>query len=227
MKIKPFSQTLRVLSALLAYPSDAMRAATHELSNALQSEAALTKSRIAELDTLLRQIATLDPYDVEERYVQTFDRGRATSLHVFEHVHGDSRERGQAMVDLQKTYASAGYYIDSANELPDYLPMVLEFASTQTPDLARGFLSETAHIINAIHTALAKRDSPYASVLAAVLDIAGVKPEMVAVPPEEPMDDVWAEPAAFDGCSVAGQAKPGQTQPIHFVKTDRQPGAQA
>ena len=79
----------------------------------------------------------------EAAYVELFDRGRATSLHLFEHVHGDSRDRGPAMIDLQRTYEQAGL-VSRRDELPDYLPVMLEFASTQPPREARAFLGEIA-----------------------------------------------------------------------------------
>ena len=90
---------------------------------------------------------------VEADYVELFDRGRATSLHLFEHVHGDSRDRGPAMIDLGQTYEKAGLIL-AEGELPDYLPAVLEFVSTQPPREARAFLGEMAHILNAIFAAL-------------------------------------------------------------------------
>jgi len=136
---------------------------------------------------------------------------------MFEHVHGDSRERGPALVDLAKTYEQAGMFFD-ASELPDYLPVVLEFASTQPPTVAREFLGEMAHILNAIHTALIKRENPYAAAIGAVLELAGEKPQAVQITPDEPMDEAWQEPPAFDGCSSKGQSRPGAPQPIHIVK---------
>ncbi len=110
--------------------------------------------------------------------MELFDRGRRTALHLFEHVHGDSRDRGPAMVDLAQTYDRAGLQL-VPGELPDYLPVVLEFASTQPPAQAREFLRETAHIVQAIFSALLERGSPYASVLAAVLDLAGERAQKV------------------------------------------------
>ncbi|HEY5582488.1 MAG TPA: nitrate reductase molybdenum cofactor assembly chaperone, partial [Rhodoferax sp.] len=103
---------------------------------------------------------------------------------------------------------------------PDYLPVVLEFVSTQPPKEACAFLSEMAHIFNAIFNALQQRQSAYASVLGALLELAGEKAHAVKVAPEEPLDASWEEPVVFDGCSVKGQAKPGQAQTIHFVKND-------
>jgi nitrate reductase delta subunit len=149
--------------------------------------------------------------------VQLFDRGRGTALHLFEHVHGDSRERGPAMVDLCKTYESAGLYL-APGELPDHLCVVLQYASTQPPAQARAFLGEVAHILQLIFSALLRREAAHACLLAALLDLAGEKAQAVSVPAEPGLDESWAEPAAFDGCSTQGQARPGQPQPIQIVK---------
>ncbi len=209
--------TLRVLAHLLRYPDAELRVHISELQAALRSEAALPASRLVELQALLQHLSTQSSLDVESEYVELFDRGSRTALHLFEHVHGDSRDRGPAMVDLIQTYEKAGLFLGT-NELPDYLPVVLEFASTQPPPQAREFLGEIAHIVRVIFSALLKRTSPYASVLAAVLELAGEKAEAVAVAPEPEMDESWAEPEVFGGCSTVGQAKPGAPQPIHFVK---------
>ena len=174
-------------------------------------------ARRAELRALAADLVRRDPLEVEARYVETFDRGRATSLHLFEHVHGDSRDRGPAMIDLVQTYEKAGLYL-GPEELPDHLGVVLEFASTQPPALAKAFLGEVAHILNAIFSALLKRESPYAAVVAAVLELAGQKAEAVPFKADEALDEAWAEPEAFDGCATRGQNRPGQAQPIHIVR---------
>ena len=222
MKKNPASLrlTLRALGYLLRYPDAQLRAVLPQLLDALQLEQALTPERMAEIEALCRHLAALDPMEAEARYVDQFDRGRRTSLHLFEHVHGDSRERGPALVDLLQTYAQAGLQFD-ADELPDHLPVVLEFASTQPPELAREFLGEMAHILNALFSALLAQASPYASVVAAVLEVAGQRAQPVALPPEPSMDEAWAEPEAFGGCSTQGQAKPGQPQPVQFVRNPR------
>ncbi len=212
------SLSCRVLARLLDYPSDAMLEALPELLDALKSERALSAARQAEVEALVAVLQRGERYAVQARYVESFDRGRATSLHMFEHVHGDSRERGPALVDLAKTYEQAGVFFD-APELPDYLPVVLEFASTQPPAVAREFLAEMAHILNAIHSGLIKRDNlPYAAAIGAVLELAGEKPQAVSITVDEPLDEAWLEPAAFDGCSSKGQSKPGAPQPIHIVR---------
>ena len=186
----------------------------------LAEDDVLTGSRREEVETLARWLARVDPMEAETAYVETFDRGRATSLHLFEHVHGDSRDRGPAMIDLAQTYAAAGLLLKEG-ELPDYLPAVLEFVSTQPPREARAFLGEIAHLANAIFGALLERGSPYASVLGALLDLAGEQARAVEPIVEPSLDESWVEPAAFDGCSSHGQAKPGDPQPIRIVRNAR------
>jgi nitrate reductase delta subunit len=211
------SRTLRVLAHLLRYPDAQLRAHLPELRDALREERALVTTRLAEMDALIDRLATLPPMAVEAEYVDLFDRSRRTALHLFEHVHGDSRDRGPAMVDLAQTYERAGLFL-GAGELPDYLPVVLQFASTQPPPQARDFLREIAHIVRAIFSALLERGSPYAAPLAALLDLAGERAERVPLPEEPALDEAWAEPEAFGGCSTAGQARPGQPQPIRVVR---------
>ncbi len=216
------AHTLRALAWLLRYPDAELRAAAGELGAALRDEGALKAGRLAELDALVRRLAAAPGLRVEAEYVELFDRGRRTALHLFEHVHGDSRDRGPAMVDLAQTYDRAGLQF-VPGELPDYLPVVLEFASTQPPAQAREFLRETAHIVQAIFSALLERGSPYASVLAAVLDLAGERAQKVKVAAEPAIDDSWAEPEAFGGCTSKGQSRPNEEQPVHLVRPHRAP----
>lgn len=223
-----FCHTLRVLAHLLRYPDSQFVAHIEDMRAALRVEAALPGKRLAELDALLQHMAHAPRLDIESTYVELFDRGRQTALHLFEHVHGDSRDRGPAMIDLIQTYERAGLYLGD-QELPDHLPVLLEFASTQPAPQAREFMAEFAHIVRVIFSALLARRSPYASVLAAVLELAGDKAQAVPLAPEPALDDGWEEPAAFDGCTSAGQSKPGQTHPIRFIKQSPYPtqGARA
>ena len=215
---RPMTKSLRVLAALLGYPDARLRGFLPEMRELLHAERAVSASRQAELDALIAALRRAEPLQLEADYVELFDRGRATSLHLFEHVHGDSRERGPAMIDLGQTYAGAGLIL-APGELPDYLPAVLEFVSTQPPREARAFLGEMAHIFNAIFGALQQRASAYASVLGALLELAGERAQPVATVAEEPLDESWAEPVVFDGCSSKGQARPGQAQPIKIVRS--------
>ncbi|OYZ84138.1 MAG: nitrate reductase molybdenum cofactor assembly chaperone, partial [Polaromonas sp. 24-62-144] len=199
------TKSLRVLARLLGYPDTALRSNLTALREALHLEHALPPQRLAELDALMDGIERAAPLETEASYVELFDRGRATSLHLFEHVHGDSRDRGPAMIDLAQTYEKAGLFL-AEGELPDFLPVVLEFTSTQPPREAREFLAEMAHIFNAIFAALQQRGSAYACVLGALLELAGEKAQPVQIAAEEPIDAIWEEPVVFDGCSSKGQA---------------------
>jgi nitrate reductase delta subunit len=206
-----------VLAALLGYPDARLRGYLPEMTALLAEDNALSASRRGEIEALAGWLAGVEALEAETAYVEMFDRGRATSLHLFEHVHGDSRDRGPAMIDLAQTYERAGLYL-APGELPDYLPAVLEFVSTQPPREAKAFLGEIAHLVNAIFDALLKRGSRYASVLGALLDLAGEKARPVEQAAEPSLDESWVEPAAFDGCSTQGQAKPGDPQPIRIVR---------
>jgi nitrate reductase delta subunit len=237
--------TCRALARLLGYPDDALREQLPELRSVFEAERAFSSDARVALDSLVGWLAARDRYEAQEAYVDCFDRGRSTSLWLFEHVHGDSRERGQAMVDLARTYEAAELYLDEG-ELPDYLPVVLEFASTQSAAIARSFLQETAPIVAALQAALLQRGSRYAFAIGAVLELAGERVGSWTLPPrardasavsgpgsaqesasasafastpvELPLDETWAEPPAFDGCSLAGQSRPAASQPIHIVR---------
>ncbi len=218
--------TLRALARLLCYPDDALVGHLPDVAEVLAESEELSPQNRQALAELVSDLLRRDWLEVEARYVDTFDRGRRTSLHLFEHVHGDSRDRGPAMIDLQQTYAGSGLYL-AEGELPDFLPVVLEFASTQPPEVARGFLAEMAHILNALHSALAERDNPYAAVVAAVLELAGEPLQRVVVEAETPVDESWEEPEVFGGCSSAGQQAPGQPQPVRIVRNNPSQGAAA
>lgn len=212
--------TLRCLTHLLRYPDEPMRRRLPEIGQALDGEGALNMARRAELHGLMRRLES-QGMEAEATYVDLFDRGRGTALHLFEHVHGDSRDRGQAMVDLVKTYEQAGLYL-APGELPDHLTVLLEYASTQPARSAREFLNEFTHILQAIAEALRRRDSDYVALLAAVLDLAGQPLRPVAIADEPSLEESWSEPPAFDGCSSAGQARAGTPQPVQVIR--RSPG---
>jgi nitrate reductase delta subunit len=224
------AHSLRALAWLLRYPDAQLMQALPQISQALVDEAAVGASRLAELQALIEWLLRRNALEAEAEYVELFDRGRRTSLMLFEHVHGDSRERGAAMVDLVQTYERAGLMLD-ASELPDHLGVLLEFASTQPPRAAAELLGEVAHILRALFSGLLDKASPYAAVLGAALELAGEKAERVPLPPEPAseadLDASWAEPEAFGGCSSTGQSRPGQPQPIHIHRPARQPQRRA
>ncbi len=208
------SVTLKILSALLSYPTTELIKAGPELHQALaQDESASPRTRKL-IGALIDDICALDVYDAQERYVFLFDRTRTNSLHLFEHVHGESRDRGQAMVDLAVMYEEQGFEID-AKELPDFIPMFLEYLSTQSEEEIHNLLGQTLHIMVAIRKRLQKRGSLYANALLAIEDIAGVKPDEEAVarileePDDDPdnlraLDEIWEEEAVTFG---AGQGE--------------------
>ncbi len=210
--------TLRVLAHLLDYPDAALRASLRDMREVLHTQRTLGEQRLADIDALIDTLLRDDGLDTEAAYVDLFDRGRGTALHLFEHVHGDSRDRGPAMIDLIRTYEQAGLYLASG-ELPDHLTVVLEYASTQPPASATSLLGEVAHILRNLYSALKKRQSAYASVLAALLDLAGESAHAVELQGEPGLDETWSEPAAFDGCSSSGQRRPGESQPVRIVRT--------
>lgn len=212
------SLPLRALSRLLQYPDRELMDHLSEVASALYEMPKLSKKVQVGLEEFVNNLEASDLMDSQENYVECFDRGRATSLHLFEHVHGDSRERGQAMVDLLQTYKEGGLQL-SANELPDHLSIILEFASTLPLDQAKQFVGEMAHILNAVYSTLVARNNRYAWLIAAAIEFSGEKFKAVELKiEEESMDEEWAEPPAFGGCSTRGQSKSGEEQPLHFMK---------
>ena len=213
---------LRALSALLTYPRPELVAALPEIGAALADARDIPRAARDRLATLVGGMRATDGIELEGRYVDLFDRGRATSLHLFEHVHGESRDRGMAMVELKEIYANAGYVL-AAGELPDYLPVVLEYLSCRDPAEARAMLGDCAHVLRSVGEALVRRDSPYAAVFDALLAFVrepGLDWSTVrAAPPPEPepsFDEDWAEQPAF-APAPPGRAGAPESAPIHFV----------
>ena len=164
--------TYKALSALLAYPSADLIAALPDIAAIIERERRLGRPQKEALRALVQGLATSDLLDLQEAYVALFDRGRATSLHLFEHVHGDSRERGQAMVDLKEIYARNGFAL-AGSELPDFLPAVLEYLSQRPEAEAKDMLGDCAHILRAVGEALQDRASDYSAIFAATLAMVG------------------------------------------------------
>ena len=202
------AKTFKALSALLSYPTAALQQAGRELAAALDTDGLITGHVRAALQRLIDEIAGGDLYDLQERYTLLFDRTRSLSLHLFEHVHGESRDRGQAMIDLKAMYEQAGLDI-SASELPDFLPLFLEYLSTLPVNDACATLGQPTHILTALAERLRKRKAPYEAVFRALATLAAAKPrpEDVAVLMQEPdpdpldlkaLDAAWEdEPVTF------------------------------
>lgn len=195
------ARTYRALAALLSYPTAALQSATTEIAAALAEESLLAAPHRAAIGDLLGEIAAADIYELQERYFALFDRSRTLSLHLFEHVHGESRDRGQAMADLVALYARHGLET-SADELPDFLPLFLEFLSLLPAAEALAMLAEPAGILRALADRLAARGTGYASVMAALADLAAAPPLAVSDIPEEDPDDLEAMDAAWEEAAV-------------------------
>lgn len=202
-KAKTFNaKTLRALSALLTYPGEHLQAAANEIGGVIRAEELVNADVLRALDLLLDEIRTLDLFDLQERYVDLFDKTRRLSLHLFEHVHGESRDRGQAMVDLAALYEKGGLTLD-ANELPDYLPLFLEYLSTRPIEEAGDLLTNALHVLATLEERLASRESGYAAVFAALRSIAGDRSASApGTPAEDGGDDLAAIDAAWEETAV-------------------------
>jgi nitrate reductase delta subunit len=199
--------TLRALAALLGYPSDELKAHAGELRWAIEEERALPALELDRLEPLLAALEQDDLLDLQAAYSELFDRSRSLSLHLFEHVHGDNRERGQAMIDLGQQYLASGFFLE-ANELPDFVPVYLEYASCLPNSEARETLGQPAHVFAALAERLEKRQSAYASIFHCLTTLTGVRPDAEALaeidqntPAEDPkeIDEEWEEaPVSFN-----------------------------
>jgi nitrate reductase delta subunit len=204
--------TLRALAALLGYPSAELQAGVPEIRDAL-AEGVLSRAARRRLDPLLDRLESAELLDAQADYSELFDRSRSLSLHLFEHVHGDSRERGQAMIDLGQQYLERGFLLDGP-ELPDFVPVFVEFASCLPPAEAREMLAEPAHVFAALEERLTKRGSPYAAIFGALLAAANARPDRGALaeleakaPSDDPaeIDEEWEEKAVtFTGSHDMG-----------------------
>lgn len=199
------AKTFKVLSALLSYPTEDLQRAAPELVAAIDGEKLITGADRRALVRLIDEIASGDIYDLQERYVLLFDRTRSLSLHLFEHVHGESRDRGQAMIDLKTLYEENGLAIGST-ELPDFLPLFLEFLSTRPLAEARDLLGEATHVTAILADRLKKRHSAYAAVAGALSVLAETKgvdvPLPVAAAENEDPSDLAALDAAWEDAPV-------------------------
>jgi nitrate reductase delta subunit len=198
------ARTYRALAALIAYPTEALQAATGEIAAVLAEEGLVPAPRRAAIDELLAELAGRDIYELQERYFALFDRSRTLSLHLFEHVHGESRDRGQAMADLIELYRGHGFE-PTASELPDFLPLFLEFLSLLPGHEAQALLAEPAGILQVIAERLVTRKSAYAAVFAALATLANAPaidlPDNSAEDPDDlvALDAAWEEAAVHFG----------------------------
>ena len=201
-------QTLKVLSALLCYPDEAWLQAPDELIEILEEEAVLPPEKREAVRAFIQGLASLDLMDAQSDYVETFDRGRSLSLLLFEHVHGESRDRGQAMVDLMNVYTANGFEV-TANELPDYLPLFLEYLSQRPAEEAVSWLGDVHHVLVLLQARLEQRGNRYRVLFDALLSLVEANVDLEAVratvaeeerdDTPEALDKVWEEEAVRFG----------------------------
>ena len=227
-------RTFKVISALLSYPTAEIQEAIDDFLPVLREEALASAPLCKLMTPLIEEYRERDLIDLQERYVLLFDRTRSLSLHLFEHVHGESRDRGQAMVDLQALYEADGL-VPETTELPDYLPLFLEFLSMLPLERALDLLGEPAHVLAALAERLRKRESSYAvaldvlsslvapadrSVTEAILREADDDPEDLAA-----LDAAWETEAVRFGPEATNGTCPKATQKTQVPINPKSPGA--
>ncbi|PHQ68406.1 MAG: nitrate reductase molybdenum cofactor assembly chaperone [Robiginitomaculum sp.] len=221
-------RSLRVLSRLLTYPNAELLAQTDALKDVLVEEGFLKKKTLNKLSKFMDEFGSTDLMEAQESYVEIFDRGRAHCLHLFEHVHGESRFRGQAMLDLSDRYAEKGLVV-GVGELPDYLPVFLEFISICDPEEGLETLAQAAPVIATIGEKLKRKKSGYNHVFAAIVELSGAKLNAAdiekaadaALPNIQTLDELdeeWKEPDAFGGAEDCGT---GACSPMPLVPSQK------
>jgi nitrate reductase delta subunit len=202
-------RTLKALSLILSYPTLELQDAMPEIGGVLASDTRLTAAARRSLRLIVTALGERDIYALQEAYVSLFDRSKSISLNLFEHVHGESRDRGGAMVSLVETYREAGFDPISS-ELPDHLPVLLEYLAMQPAGEAKDVLADAAHIFEVISTRLERRESNYAAIFAALLQLSEQKTDQSVVaalldqPEDDPddleaLDKVWEESEVLFG----------------------------
>jgi nitrate reductase delta subunit len=204
---------LKLIGVLLDYPQDALWQHGEELL-AATADPGLPARRRRQLAGFVRELLDSDPLDAQERWLELFDRGRSMSLLLFEHIHGESRDRGQAMVDLIDAYRKNGFEL-SAKELPDYLPLLLEYLGQRPPEEARDWLQHVSHIVGLLAARAGERGSSHAVLLETLVEYASGAVDLDALrrrarleprdDTPEVMDQLWEEEAVRFGAEAPAQ----------------------
>lgn len=215
--------SFKAIGALLDYPTAELQAAAEEIEQALAEESALCPAELNGIASFIERLRRSDIMDLQEYWISLFDRSKRLALHLYEHSYGESRDRGQKMVDLALTYRMNGFELNAA-EMPDYLPLFLEFLSVIPEVHARRYLTDAIEIIEALRIRLEERDCTYAALLAPLVTLASRdadQAEVEAILADEPqdpadfeaLDRLWAEEpvdfapgSALKDCPYAGKA---------------------
>lgn len=228
MSAPTMTLALRTCSVLLGYPSAEIQQHVDDMRAALAAEGSLSRQALARLEPLLARLQQEDLLDLQCDYSDLFDRSRSLSLHLFEHVHGDNRERGQAMIDLGEQYLAAGFYL-ADGELPDFLPVFLEYVSCLPASEARETLAQPAHVYAALAERLDRRHTAYAGVFHALVALSAGRLDAEALhelrqrePDEDParLDEEWEEaPVTFNVAAAHSVGGPtGVVAPVKVVR---------
>ncbi len=223
---------LKLIGVLLDYPKEELWQHGEELLEACD-DPALSAARRRQLREFVQQLLGSDPLDAQSAWLGTFDRGRAMSLLLFEHIHGESRDRGQAMVDLVDAYRRNGFVLD-ARELPDYLPLLLEYLSQRPQAEARDWLHHIGHIAGMLAARAAERELPHAVLLEILVEAGEGKvnlallrqraSEEVRDDTAEVMDRLWEEEAVRFGAEAPSEdCNPPHRSPARAVHRETQP----
>jgi nitrate reductase delta subunit len=227
------ARTYKALALLLTYPTAELQALATSALEAIMAEGFVPKPIVRSLGRLVAELTGGDIYDLQERYTELFDRTRSLSLNLYEHVHGESRDRGEAMVALLELYRTRGLDL-AANELPDFLPVFLEFLSLLPDDEAASLLGEASHVLDAMGERLKTRESAYRAIFGALASLAPAASDPAALaallsePDDNPddleaLDKAWAETAVTFGPSDVGCPKAGAL--VEAMKADPRPAA--
>lgn len=157
---------LKLVSLLLQYPSAELREGLSALERS--DLEALGRCR-GPVEQLLERYRAEPLEETQRRYVETFDFSKQRALYLTYHLHGDRRQRGIALLRLKQAYAAAGFEL-SSSELPDFLPLMLEFAALASDDAGRDLLEEHRVAIELVRAALHESRSPYAALLDVVAE---------------------------------------------------------
>ena len=223
---------LKLIGVLLDYPRDELWQHGEELLEACD-DPALSPARRGQLQAFVRDLLASDPLDAQDRWLATFDRGRSMSLLVFEHIHGESRDRGQAMVDLIDAYRKNGFELD-ARELPDYLPLLLEYLSHRPQAEAKDWLHHIGHIAGMLAARAAERQLPHAVLLEILVEAGEGKVNLAVLRQRaseevrddtvEAMDRLWEEEAVRFGADAPSQdCDPPHRSPARAQPREIQP----
>ena len=223
---------LKLIGVLLDYPREELWQHGPELLQA-SDDSSLAPARRRQLRAFVQRLLDTDPLDAQAAWLGTFDRGRAMSLLLFEHIHGESRDRGQAMVDLIDAYRRNGFQLD-ARELPDYLPLLLEYLSCRPEAEARDWLHHIGHIAGMLAARAAERGLPHAVLLEILVEAGQGKvnlallrqraSEEVRDDSPEAMDRLWEEEAVRFGSDAPTQdCDPPQRSPARATQREMQP----